>query len=85
MEDVLENTLWNLIQEAQHGEFHLTQMPRTILQEKPSVVAAEPSTEETTNKSSEAVADAPAAAAADSPSENEPAAAVAGAADSDTH
>ena len=30
MEDVLENTLWNILQEAYHGEFSLTARPRLI-------------------------------------------------------
>ncbi|CAF4621922.1 unnamed protein product, partial [Rotaria magnacalcarata] len=29
-EDVLENTLWNILQEAYHSEFSLTARPRLI-------------------------------------------------------
>ncbi|CAF4088418.1 unnamed protein product, partial [Adineta steineri] len=30
MEDVLENTIWNILQEAYHSEFSLTARPRLI-------------------------------------------------------
>ena len=30
MEDIVENTIWNILQEAYHNEFSLTSRPRLI-------------------------------------------------------